>query len=475
MTLQKPTSLAVRLALWFAVATFLTFAVVGSYLYQSLAGQLEYRDDHELLGKIEQFRHILLEIPDTQAVVTEQFRFNDAAAGHAGLIVILRAADGKVLLRNHREATGTPDMPITPADVAPGHEALRAWTFAPGQAARAVSAWGKLRDSSQQVQIIVARTASARTALLSIYLRDILTAILIGALLSALFGFFVVQRGLRSVRAIAEQASSITAQRLEQRLDAATAPHELQALVESFNAVLDRLQESFQRLSQFSADLAHDLRTPLYNLTMQTQVMLSQPRSNDDYQSLLTSGLEEYERLTRMLESMLFLARADNAHVPATCVRLDAVGELQKVADYFEGLAEDSGVTIVVQGSGSVTADPTLLRRAVNNLVANAIRYTASGDVIRLETHQSPGQTCISVVNRGAGIAPEHLPKLFDRFYRVDAARSQSASSAGLGLAIVQSIMKLHGGSALVASRENGDTRFSLVFPSTENRIDDAS
>ncbi|MES2832364.1 MAG: heavy metal sensor histidine kinase [Pseudomonadota bacterium] len=466
MMLRKPTSLAARLALWFAVATFLTFAVVGSYLYRSLAGQLEYRDDHELLGKIEQFRHILLEMPNTQAIIAEQYRFNDAATGHEGLIVILRAADGSVLLRNHREATGAPDMLITPADAVPGHETLRAWTFMPGQTARAVSAWGKLRDSSQQVQIIVARTGSARTALLTIYLRDILGAILVGALLSALLGFLIVQRGLRPVRAIAGQASAITAQRLGQRLDATTAPSELHALVESFNAMLDRLQESFQRLSQFSADLAHDLRTPLYNLTMQTQVMLSQPRSNDEYQSLLLSGLEEYERLTRMLESMLFLARADNAHVPATRVTLDAVNELQKVADYFEGVAEESGVKIVVQGSGSVTADPTLLRRAVNNLVANAIRYTASGDAIYLEAHESPTQTCICVVNPGIGIAPVHLPRLFDRFYRVDAARSQSASSTGLGLAIVQSIMKLHGGSAEVTSVENGNTRFSLLFPS---------
>jgi two-component system heavy metal sensor histidine kinase CusS len=180
---------------------------------------------------------------------------------------------------------------------------------------------------------------------------------------------------------------------------------------------------------------------------------------------LLGSGLEEYERLTRMVESMLFLARADNAQVALGRSALDGKEELQRIAEYFEGIAEDVGVRLDVEGSATVNADPALFRRAVNNLVSNAIRYTPSGGTVSLHVEQKPTSTLISVSNPGQGIDAEHLPRLFDRFYRVDEARSQSASSTGLGLAIVASIMKLHGGQAMVSSTPNEMTTFTLLFP----------
>lgn len=465
MKLPHPATLTARLALLFTAATFFTFAAVGGYLYRSLATQLELRDDHELIGKIEQFRHILLETATLQAIRNDQHRFIDAAAGHDGLIVMLKSADGQVLIRNQSGTHGVPDISIVPASEKPDLQSLTLWTLSPGQSARAVSAWGKLGNSKEQVQIIVARVSSDRMALLETYRREVLGAMLIGAILAAFLGYVVVRSALRPVKAIARQARSITAQRLEQRLDASAVPTELQALVQSFNAVLDRLQDSFQRLSQFSADLAHDLRTPLYNLTMQTEVALSQRRSDDEYQTLLSSSLEEYERLARMVDTMLFLARADNAQVALTKQQLDVADELQRIADYFEGIADDAEVQFAVQGMGTISADAALFRRAVNNLVANAIRYTPRGAVIRLSVEQLADATVIHVTNPGSGISAEHISRIFDRFYRADEARSQSASAAGLGLAIVQSIMKLHGGRAEADSVPHGETVFRLVFP----------
>lgn len=461
MKLPHPATLTARLALLFAAATLFTFAAVGGYLYRSLAMQLELRDDHELIGKIEQFRHILLETATLQAIRNDQHRFIDAAAGHDGLIVMLKSADGQILIRNQSGTHGVPDISIVPASEKPDLQSLTLWTLSPGQSARTVSAWGKLGNSDEQVQIIVARVSSDRMALLETYRREVLGAMLIGAILAAFLGYVIVRSALRPVKAIARQARSITAQ----RLDASAVPTELQALVQSFNAVLDRLQDSFQRLSQFSADLAHDLRTPLYNLTMQTEVALSQRRSDDEYQALLSSSLEEYARLARMVDTMLFLARADNAQVALTKQQLDVADELQRIADYFEGIADDAGVQFAVQGIGTISADAALFRRAVNNLVANAIRYTPPGAVIRLSVEQLADATIINVTNPGSGISTEHIPRIFDRFYRADQARSQSASSAGLGLAIVQSIMTLHGGRAEVDSIPHGDTTFRLVFP----------
>jgi two-component system heavy metal sensor histidine kinase CusS len=257
----------------------------------------------------------------------------------------------------------------------------------------------------------------------------------------------------------------VSAHNLELRLNAEAAPAELRLLADSFNAVLERLQSSFSNLSQFADDLAHDLRTPLNNLMVQTEVALSQPRESEEYQSLLASNYEEFGRLARMVESMLFLARAEHDQIALSAERLDAQRALEMVSEYFEGLASDAQIALEIDASGEVWADAHLLRRAVSNLVANAVRYTAAGGVILLAATPGDGGMTISVTNPGPGIEPAHLPRLFDRFYRSDTARSSTSSSAGLGLAIVKSIMALHGGHASVASERPGLTRFALFFP----------
>jgi two-component system heavy metal sensor histidine kinase CusS len=461
----SPTSLTTRLGLLFALIATLTFAAVGTYLYQSLASQLESHDDVELIGKIGLIRHFLVETPSLKDIRNDPHRFLDVAAGHDGLIILLKSADGEILMQNHSDHGALAALPVAAANQTPGKASLGRWTLNPGLSARTVSAWGVLSNTSEQVQIIVARTDSDRLALLQAYRNKVFAAVFFGALLAALSGYLMVRRGLHPIRAIAKQAQSITAQRLDMRLDATTAPNELQTLVLVFNDMLDRLQRSFQRLSQFSADLAHDLRTPINNLMVQTQVALSQPRSIEEYQILLASNHEEYERLARMVENMLFLARADHADFVLNKQSLDACNELQRIADYFEGIAEDAQVQLVVDASGTLDADPILFRRAVNNLVANAIRYTPPAGVIRLAAQPMHDGMAITVTNPGIGINAEHIPLLFARFYRVDNARSDSASSTGLGLAIVQSIMGLHGGRAEVDSIPDAMTTFRLVFP----------
>ena len=467
MKLPHPASLTTRLGLLFALIATLTFAGVGTYLYQSLTSQLESHDDLELIGKIALIRHFLLETSSVKEIQDDPHRFLDVAAVHDGLIIILKSADGNILMQNHSDHGALSTLPVAAANQTPGKASLGRWTLNPGLSARTVSAWGVLGNTHEQVQIIVARTDSDRMALLRAHRNKVFAAVFFGALLAALSGYIVVRQGLRPIRAIAKQAQSITAQRLEMLLDVTAAPKELQTLVLAFNDMLDRLHRSFQRLSQFSADLAHDLRTPINNLMVQTQVALSQPRSIEDYQSLLASNEEEYERLARMVENMLFLARADHANFVLNKQRLDPYNELQHIADYFEGIAEDAQVQLAVDARGSLEADPILFRRAVNNLVANAIRYTPKGGVVRLATQPMQEGMAITVTNPGIGITPKHIPLIFDRFYRGDDARSDSASSTGLGLAIVQSIMMLHGGRAEVESAPDAMTTFRLVFPSS--------
>jgi len=293
----------------------------------------------------------------------------------------------------------------------------------------------------------------------------LLGAVLCGAIVAAALGFLLARRGLRMLRRMASDAAAVTTSRLATRLDVGGAPEELRELAGALNAMLARLQDSFTRLSQFSADLAHDFRTPISNLVGTTQVALAQRRTPAEYEAVLESNLEEYERLSRMIENMLFLARADNAQVALGARSLDARAELDKVAEYFEAVAADRNLTLAVSGVATVMADQTLLRRAIINLLDNAVRHAPTGSTVRMVVSRpKAGWTAITVANGGPAIDAEALPQLFGRFYRADPSRRNSASSTGLGLAIVDTIMRLHGGSVSVQSVED-DTRFELAFP----------
>lgn len=464
MMILRRASLTTRLGLLYALVSIITFACVGAYLYYSLSNQLELRDDQELLGKIGLMRHIAQEAASVASIRNDPHLFLDAAVDHDKMIVILKSSDDKVILHNHANQGELPAMPVVPVSEAVGRESIKLLTTSIGLPARSVAARGALRDSGEEIEIIVARTTSDRMEILKSYRAEVWIAAITGTLMAVIFSYLLVRQGLHPLRTIASLAQSITAQRLDKRLDSRSAPQELQEMIKAFNAMLDRLHESFQRLSQFSADLAHDLRTPLNNLMVQTHVSLSQSRTNEDYQNLMISNTEEYERLARMVESMLFLARAEHAQVFLNKSSLDIGAELQRIADYFEGLAYDAGISIAVKATGIIHADALLLRRAVSNLTANAIRYTPAGGIIELGSEIDGEYTTISVCNPGVGIEEKHLTRLFDRFYRADAARSNSASSTGLGLAIVQSIMNLHAGTAEVKSEPNGKTIFKLKF-----------
>ncbi|BBP02747.1 two-component sensor histidine kinase [Sulfuriferula plumbiphila] len=467
MTLWRGISLTQRLSLLFAGVTALVFAATGFYLYQALARQLEIRNDAELIGKLQQLRHLLSEVPDTATIRANPHRFHDVAIGTEGLRLHILDKDGRVVV-----AVGAvPGMPLpaaVPAADMPTADAIHDWRMSDGGHGRLLAAWGRLgvNGAGPRVLVVLARESPERMALLQNYRTRLLIALCAGVAAMALLGFAVARRGLAPLGRVTAAAGSITPSQLDKRLDIAKAPAEIAELARAFNHMLDRLQEGYERLSQFSADLAHDLRTPISNLMVESQVILARPRSVEEYQALLASNIEEYERLARMAESMLFLARADNAQIALRREDLDMGRELDRIAEYFEGVAEEAGVTLAVNAAGTLNADPVLLNRALSNLIANAIRYTPRGATIRVTAQsRTGGGYGIEVANRGAGIAPEHLGRLFDRFYRVDSARAGSGAASGLGLAIVKAVMVLHGGAVRVESGKNGETLFALTFP----------
>jgi len=292
---------------------------------------------------------------------------------------------------------------------------------------------------------------------------------LVVALSIALFAFggaAIARRGMRPVREMARVAEQITASQLNARFDPDEWPAELTMLAEAFSGMLVRLEDSFDRCQRCAEDLAHELRTPIQNLMGEAQVALSRKRTLDEYHGILESSLEEYDRLSRMINELLFLARADN---PATAIvreMFEARRELDVVADYHDAEADEQGVKLTCEGQAWIDADPRLFRRILNNLLSNALRHTPRGGQVTLAVQTlAGGQVEVEVRDTGWGIAPEHLEHLGTRFYRPDRTASLRGEGAGLGLTIVKSIMALHGGSVVIDSAEGVGTKVTLRFP----------
>ncbi len=462
---MRPPSIALRLALLFSAIAAAVFVAVGAYLYQALWQQMSERDDVALLNKVVLIRHLLASQPMPLAMPEELQMVLDNVFGQDGMQLRLTDAAGRTVVltpsQDSRAAAPVPAWPAVPLGQAPARSDIRDWQL-PAGPGRAIAALA--RAGQAPLRIVIVRQRSDRLAILKRYATDLAGGLLAGTLVATVLAFAVVRRGMRPLHDVIGKANDISTQRLASRLRVDDVPAELRELGVAFNAMLDRLEEGVQRLSGFAADLAHDLRTPVNTLMMQTQVALSRPRGSGEYEALLASNVEEYERLARMIENTLFLARADHAQLALCREGLDAGRELAHIADYFEMLAEDGGVELRLDARGTVHADPVLLRRAVNNLMANAVRHTPRGGRVDLLAREDGEGMHIEVRNTGTGIAPAHLGQLFERYYRADPARTEGGSSAGLGLAIVRAIMQLHGGTATAASAA-GVTVFMLHFP----------
>ncbi|VWC24818.1 two-component system sensor histidine kinase [Burkholderia aenigmatica] len=456
-------SLLRRLTLAFAVVAALVFALTGAYLYRSLSAELTRRDDIEISGKLNQFLQLARASGSIAALRADPAVFHEVLLSHPGVYLGIYDAQNRALVEHSDEAGNTLASVISAPH--PASRASRPFTCSPPGigTSRCVYARATL-PSGDAIQVALARTATDRQSLLESYRVDIWLAAALGALLVGALGYAVASRGLRPVKSLGRQTSRIEAHNLNARLDARGGPVELHELATSVNRMLDRLERAFVRLSQFSSDLAHDMRTPLANVISSSQVTLSRARTTEEYEALIDSNIEECERLQRMIENMLFLARTDNARQHLKTAELDAGSELRRLASYFQALADEAGVRIDVHGEAPVVADATLFRRAVSNLASNALEHAEAASTIELAVSTQAGYAVVEVTNRGAAIPPEQVDKIFERFYRIDSSRHGAARNAGLGLAIVKSIMELHRGKVEVASRD-GRTTFALYFP----------
>lgn len=316
-----------------------------------------------------------------------------------------------------------------------------------------------LQTATDHFQIQVAQDRTADERFMKQFAALLIAVLALGVAAAAIIAWSVTKRGLLPLGKMTDALQRVGPKQLHERVPATGWPRELQPLALAFDDMLARLEDSFVRLSQFSADIAHELRTPIANIRGEAEVALTRSRSADEYREVMESTIAECQHLGHIVDNLLFLARTEAAEGHLHRSVFDGRAVVEKIAAFYEPIAEEQKLTIHCRGEATFVADEMLFSRAVNNLVENAIHHTPAGGTIEVAVAGSE----VSVKDNGTGIPAEHLPRVFDRFYRADPARSSDGT--GLGLALVKSIMDLHGGTARIESEPGQGTTVTLLFP----------
>ena len=461
-----PRSITARLTFLYALSSFaiLLFAMV--FLYRSLVSNLELEDRQFLSEKHHVLCTMLREHPADIASWKEEVQWESGELESARYFARILDARGRILI----ETPGMSEILQVRGFPAPTDGDATAISKRSGSQKRAfltlsVHAEAAGPDGEDRT-VQIALDVSNEVAFIDKYRRHLAMVLILGTVLAAGAGAAVARRGMAPLRRIAETVERITVSRLDERIESAHWAQELTTVANAFNNMLDGLEDSVARLSQFSADLAHELRTPLNNLMGEAEVALAKARTAEEYRAVIESATEEYTRLSSMMESLLFLARTEKPETQLPHTLLDARKEIEVVREYHAAQAADKGVTLTCKGEAQIQADSILFRRALSNLLLNALQHTPNGGHVDLSLRTADDQSVeIEVRDSGCGIAPQHLPHLFDRFYRVDHSRTDHPDGSGLGLAIVKAIMSLHHGHVSVRSDVGPGTSVTLRFP----------
>jgi two-component system heavy metal sensor histidine kinase CusS len=446
-------SLGNRLALLFAACTAVVSLTAGVLFNHASEGHFLELDQQLLESKLPGLRNALVGVDSTDALGQRKAALLAELVHQPDLALQLRGSDGTLWFDS---------LPARSLDT-PMHDGLHTLNT-PDIAYRAYSV-ALQPDATNSPQMTLLLDITHHQHFLQRMQHLIWLTVGLSALATALLGAWAARSGLRPLRRMSEVAASVSASSLTTRLPQENMPTELAELALAFNAMLGRLDDAFQRLSAFSADIAHELRTPLSNLLTHTQVTLTRPRTIEDYREALLGNLEELQWMAQLVNDMLFLAKAEHGLLTPHRESLRLDEEADALLEFFLPLAEDAGVRLSRDGAAKIKGDRHMLRRALSNLLDNALRFTPAGGHVAMRIEDTQGRARISIENTGVTIPAEVVPRLFDRFYRADPARREgSTEHAGLGLAITRSIIQAHGGTIGCESSE-GVTRFVIELP----------
>ena len=441
-------SITARLVLMFALAALAVFTLVGTALYGVLERELTRHQNDDLNTNLQNMRYSIDRFGDLEHWARLQTKMDTLSPADGSVRFWVLSDDprfqyGKGLDEMERVNQG-----------AAGHGTLR--LSITGHSYRTLSMRLVPFADRPAVRLIVGvDTAPFEHTMRAFLVAFALLALAAVAIVMAL-GWWIARIGLLPLQRLSDQARALRPKTLSQRLRLERLPVELEDLTGAFNGALGRLEEAYQQLEGFNADVAHELRTPLANLIGGTQVALSRPRSAGEFQETLQSNLEELERLRSIVNDMLFLARADQGEAATGLTAADVAHEVEVTIEFFEPLLDETGTTVAIEGElrTQATMNIALFRRALTNLLQNAIAHSPAGSRLVVTIARRAGAIWIGVANPGATIPAPHLPRLFDRFYRVDSARHDSGEihGHGLGLAIVKAVASMHGGATLATS-----------------------
>ncbi len=466
MALPPRISLTARLTLLFATSSGVVLLALGWLIGDSIERHFEELDREALQAKLMLAHHAIARITTQEALERLPSQLSNAATGHHDLIMHIVGPDGQVLLSPANNAFSGNWLPN---GVAVDDARLLLWSSGGHQYRGLVAAVSTGIPGAPPLQVAVAMDIAHHQIFMSALMQTLWLFVVCAAAVTGVSGWLAASRGLAPLKAMRARAELVTAQKLDQRLPTDAVPPELAELANTLNEMLARLEEAFRRLSDFSSDIAHELRTPVSNLMTQTQVSLSRPRDAEDYRAILESNAEEFERLGRMISDMLFLAKADNAlgssRLLVSSEPVDLAHEVGELFGFYEALAEEKSIRLILHGAARAQGDRLMLRRAISNLVSNALRYTPPGGCMEVHLAQQNAVALLTVENPGPDIPPEHLARLFERFYRADPSRNHiGGEGTGLGLAITQAIVLAHKGQ-ISATSANGRTCFTLHLP----------
>lgn len=440
-------SMRARLVATLAAIALAVFATVGLLLQWSLARELARQDAADVAGKLDIAQHLTTEVLAPEDLPTLFHHLDDMLLGHGDLRIWILP-------------TGRPPLygGRTPPRVLAEEAGLVTVAREDGVELQGVRARLAAGAGLAGADIVVAKDTRPRRALLAYSGRALVLVCGVGVLAVAGLGAWAARRGLAPVARLSEAVARIAPETLSTRLPVDGVDRELRALSEGFNVVLDRLEAAYRQMEAFNADVAHELRTPLAVLISGAEVTLGAQRPAAELREVLASSLEELEQMKALVNDMLFLARADRGEPAPDAAPARLADEARKVAEYFEASTAEAGVSMRVEGDGSAVCSASLVRRALANLVSNALKHTASGETILIRLSEDGGLANIEVSNPGQEVPAETLARMFDRFYRADAARARTGESVGLGLAIVRAIARMHGGTTWARWRQGRTT-----------------
>lgn len=461
--MMHPQSITFRLTLFFSTASTIVLLLIGLLVDSLVESHFEHMDQTELEGKLQLIRHALANVHSDKDIAELPGKLNDALVGHAGLFAAILDAEKHLVFSTTDKALTDHLMSRLTSKISFQHSKMVILNHNV-QMYRGLSAYASTNMPRQPKMLIgLATNIEHHQEFMAAFHRNLWLAICACIVLTILLGWFAARRGLAPVREMAEVTRGVSASHLGERIPLESVPLELNGLALDFNDMLARLESSFKRLSEFSSNLAHELRTPISNLMTQTQVMLSRERSADEYREILYSSLEEYKRLARMISDMLLLAKADNGQLVPDTELIDLAHEVSELFAFYEAVADEKNVVLTLFGKASIKGNKLMLRRALSNLLSNAIRHSFKNSEVTIRIETQPNMVTLTVQNSGERIPSEHIPLLFNRFYRVDPSRQKTSDGAGLGLAITKSIIEAHQGKVRVVSDQHS-TRFEITL-----------